>query len=73
MPDFVTPTLCNYINNQSVWYSRKDHLYNVKPKIDRRSLFSTPYENDVRVTPEGFSLLDKILSTESLFGKINIY
>ena len=73
MPDYNIPALSNFIINNSIWYSKKDHMYNIKAKIDRSSLFNSPYKNDIRVSMNGIGLLDKIFSTENLFGKMNIY
>lgn len=56
-----------------IWYSRKEHSINSKTKNDRRTLFETDYKDDVRITESGISLLNKVFSTESIFGKINIY
>ena len=65
--------LSNYECYNLIWYSRRDHQFNIKTKRDRRLLFGQMYSDDVRVRPDGIYLLDKIFNTENIFGKLNIY
>ena len=68
----VTPFTYRGFRNM-IWYSRKEHSLNMKAKGDRRSLLGTDYDNDIRVVPRGLKILDRIFSTENIFGKLNIY
>lgn len=72
-PSDTIPPFQYYGFQNMIWYSRKEHFMNSKTKTDRRTLFNTTYADDIRVTESGILLLDKIFSTESIFGKINIY
>lgn len=67
------PDFSNYTVGRTVWYSRKEHSINKRYSRDRRGLYCSPYDNDIRIDDEGVELLDKIFSTEKLFGKIDIY
>lgn len=73
VPSCVIPPFYHHEFRNMVWYSRKEHSINRKTSRDRRTLFDTDYDGDIRVLDRGISLLDKIFSTENIFGKINIY
>lgn len=69
------PALSGYTNQGGnlVWYSRRDHMLNLKEKASRESLFDARYPDDLRVTDSGLDILDNIFRNESIFGKLNIY
>jgi hypothetical protein len=66
------PALTEYRNNNLLWYSRRDHQYNMNNKAGW-DIFDSKYKDDIRTSYAGKILLDKILKTERLFGKSNIY
>lgn len=73
LPSYVVPPLaCEEMRNM-IWYSRRDHNINRKTSKNRREMFNSVYGNDTRITTAGVDFLDRIFSTESIFGKLNIY
>lgn len=72
-PETKVVPLSNYEYYNLVWYSRRDHHYNITTKKDRRSLFGNDYSIDVRREDAAIYLLDKIFNTENIFGKLDIY
>lgn len=68
----VPPLFCEEMRNM-IWYSRRDHNINKKTSMNRRNLFGSAYSNDTRLSTSGVAFLDRIFSTESIFGKLNIY
>ena len=72
-PESKVIPLSNYEYYDLVWYSRRDHQYNITTKKDRRSLFGNDYFVDVRREDAAIYLLDKIFNTENIFGKLDIY
>lgn len=54
----------------AVWYSRYDHEQYMKYHYHPEYIYTG---DDIRENPRGLKILDKILTTESLFGKLNIY
>ena len=68
----------NHCFRNMIWYSRKEHSINSKNNNDSKryrmkTIFNSPYADDIRTTKGGVLLLDKIFHTESIFGKLNIY
>lgn len=73
IPEDRIPALQNFSNHNFIWYSRKDHYYNIRTKKNRASLFASTFKEDARVSDDGLSILDNIFQTESIFGKLDIY
>lgn len=65
--------LSDYRHREFVWYSRRDHRFNLGTKSSRASLFRSDYQNDLRTTDSGLDILNDIFRNESIFGKLNIY
>lgn len=65
--------LTNYRNSNLIWYSRKDHYYNLREKTSRKGLFTSTYDVDIRTCDDGVCILDDIFRTEPVFGKLDIY
>lgn len=72
-PDCSVVPFNYYGFRNMIWYSRKEHSINIKAHYNRESLFNSEFQNDIRITSAGMTLLDKIFSTKNIFGNLNIY
>ena len=74
-PDTQLPALINYMDRRGyyVWYSRRDHKLNRSCRTDRKSMFQSTYNQDIRTSESGVDILDNIFRTEPIFGKLDIY
>lgn len=75
-PKFQIPAFENYTSNGFLWYSRRDHKYNRSMsggRNCRKVTFQSTYRSDIRISDSGVDILDNIFSTESIFGKLDIY
>ena len=72
-PKDNVPPLLNYEYYNLIWYTRKDLKYSLTTSRDKRQLFCSRYEDDIRTTEEGITLLEKIFKTENIFGLLDIY
>lgn len=71
-PDGHIPALMSLRCGNLIWYSRQDHLYNLKERGPRNRLFGG-FKNDIRTSERGITALDSIFQTEKVFGKLSIY
>lgn len=70
--DKVAP-LSNHTHREFIWYSRRDHKFNLEARANRKDLFQAEYSNDLRITESGLDILDDIFHNEAIFGKLDIY